>query len=127
MSDASILVINTGSSSLKLGLYVEREGQEHLLFDGLADGIGRSSGTLTMRDTNGQLLRSEALASTTQHEALREAVQWLPELSSGTPRAIGHRVVHGGPQLTTHQRITAKLVEQLQQCVHFAPLHIPMA
>jgi acetate kinase len=127
MPDASILVINTGSSSLKLGLYVEREGKEHLLFDGLADGIGRSSGTLTMRDANGQRLRSEALASTTQHEALREAVQWLAALSSGAPCAIGHRVVHGGPQLTTHQRITAKVIEQLQQCVHFAPLHIPMA
>jgi acetate kinase len=127
MSDASILVINTGSSSLKLGLYIEREGQEHLLFDGLADGIGRSSGTLTMRDASGQPLRSEALVSTTQHDALCEAVKWLAELSSGTPRAIGHRVVHGGPQLTTHQRITQEVLEQLQQCVHFAPLHIPMA
>jgi len=127
MPDASILVINTGSSSLKLGLYVEREGQECLLFDGLADGIGRSSGTLTVRDAGGQVLRSEALASTTQHEALREAVKWLAQLSSGTPCAIGHRVVHGGPRLTTHQRITPEVVEQLQQCVHFAPLHIPMA
>jgi acetate kinase len=127
MPDAVILVINTGSSSLKLGLYVEREGQEHLLFDGLADGIGRSSGTLTMRDANGQVLRSEALSSTTQHEALREAVKWLAELSSGTPSAIGHRVVHGGPRLTTHQRITPEVLDQLRQCVHFAPLHIPMA
>jgi acetate kinase len=127
MPDASILVINTGSSSLKLGLYVEREGQEHLLFDGLADGIGRSSGTLTIRDAGGQVLRSEALASTTQHEALREAVKWLAELSSGTPCAIGHRVVHGGPWLTAHQRITPEVLEQLRQCVHFAPLHIPMA
>jgi acetate kinase len=127
MPDAVILVINTGSSSLKLGLYVERQGQEHLLFDGLADGIGRSSGTLTMRDANGQVLRSEALSSTTQHEALREAVKWLAELSSGTPSAIGHRVVHGGPRLTTHQRITPEVLDQLRQCVHFAPLHIPMA
>jgi acetate kinase len=127
MPDAAILVINTGSSSLKLGLYVEREGQEHLLFDGLADGIGRDSGTLTMRDADGQVVRSEALASTTQHEALREAVKWLAELSSGTPSAIGHRVVHGGPRLTTHQRITPEVLDQLRQCVHFAPLHIPMA
>ncbi|HEX4652601.1 MAG TPA: acetate/propionate family kinase [Granulicella sp.] len=127
MPDAPILVINTGSSSLKLGLYAEREGQEHLLFDGLADGIGRSSGTLTMRDANGQLLRSEILTSTSQHEALREAVQWLTELSPGMPCAIGHRVVHGGPRLTTHQRITPEVLEQLRQCVHFAPLHIPMA
>jgi acetate kinase len=127
MPDASILVINTGSSSLKLGLYGEREGQEHLLFDGLADGIGRESGTLTIRDADGQVLRSQASASTTQHEALREAVKWLAELSSGTPCAIGHRLVHGGPRLTTHQRITPEVLDQLRQCVHFAPLHISMA
>jgi acetate kinase len=127
MPDASILVINTGSSSLKLGLYVERDGQEHLLFGGLAEGIGRGSGTLTIRGAEGEVLRSEALASTTQHEALREAVQWLAELSSGVPCAIGHRVVHGGPRLTTHQRITPEVLDQLRQCVHFAPLHIPMA
>jgi acetate kinase len=127
MPDAAILVINTGSSSLKLGLYAERDGQEHLLFDGLADGIGRDSGTLTIRGAEGKVLRSEALGSTTQHEAMREAVQWLAELSSGVPCAIGHRVVHGGPRLTTHQRITPEVLEQLRQCVHFAPLHIPMA
>ncbi len=97
MPDASILVINTGSSSLKLGIYVEREGREELLFDGLADGIGRQSGTLTLRDADGAVvLRSEKLASTTQQDALGEAVGWLAEFAAGTPAAIGHRVVHGG-------------------------------
>jgi acetate kinase len=127
MSDASILVINTGSSSLKLGLYAEGGGEEQLLFDGLADGVGRSSGTLVMRDAHGRVLRSQSLASTTHHDALREAVHWLGELSPGTPCAIGHRVVHGGPRLTTHQRITPELLQELQYCVHFAPLHIPLA
>ncbi len=36
-------------------------------------------------------------------------------------------MVHGGPRLVTHQRITPELVAELQACVHFAPLHIPMA
>jgi acetate kinase len=127
MSDASILVINTGSSSLKLGLYAERDGEEQLLFDGLVDGVGRSSGMLEMRDGNGRVLRSQNLASATHHDALREAVRWLGELSPGTPCAIGHRVVHGGPRLTTHQRITPEVLQELNQCIHFAPLHIPLA
>ena len=129
MSDtsATILVINTGSSSLKLGLYMERGGEEQLLLDGLADGIGRGGGVLTMRDGAGKVLRSEGLAATTQHDALREVVRWLGELAPTKPAAIGHRVVHGGPRLTEHQRITPEVLQELQACVHFAPLHIPLA
>ena len=44
MSDESILVINTGSSSLKFGLYAPKNGDEQVLLDGLADGIGQSGG-----------------------------------------------------------------------------------
>jgi acetate kinase len=127
MSDASILVINTGSSSLKLGLYGEHEGQERLLFDGLADGIGRSDGMLTLRDANACVLRSERLDAATQQDALRKAASWLADFTTGTPSAIGHRVVHGGPRLTTHQRITPEVLQELRDCVHFAPLHIPIA
>ncbi len=54
MSEQSILVINTGSSSLKFGLYAEKDGDEQVLFDGLADGIGQSSGTLEVKDAAGK-------------------------------------------------------------------------
>ncbi len=126
-SEAPILVINTGSSSLKLGLYVQRDGKEQVLFDGLADGIGQGSGTMQLRDADGKVLRKESHAAATQHEALTQAVAWLQEFGQQTPVAIGHRVVHGGPNLTAHQRITPNLLEELKRCVHFAPLHIPMA
>jgi len=126
-SEAPILVINTGSSSLKLGLYVHRDGKEKVLFDGLADGIGQGSGTMQLRDADRKVLRKESHAAATQHEALTQAVAWLQEFGQQTPVAIGHRVVHGGPNLTTHQRITPELLEELKRCVHFAPLHIPMA
>ena len=127
MPDSSILVINTGSSSLKFGLYSQHDGEEQLLFDGLADGIGRSTGTVELKDAHGKVLRSERLNFTSQHEALDHAARWLTELSATKPSAIGHRVVHGGPRLVTHQRITPALLDELQACVHFAPLHIPMA
>ncbi len=124
----SILVINTGSSSLKFGLYAEQNGgEELLLLDGLADGIGGTGGTLQLKDGNGSTLRSEQRSFKSQSDALNDAVQWLMELSPNKPSAIGHRVVHGGPQLVTHQRITPAVISQLQACVHFAPLHIPLA
>ncbi len=127
MAEQSILVINTGSSSLKFGLYTEKDGDEQVLFDGLADGIGQSSGTLEVKDASGKTLRSDKIGFVSRHDALTHAARWLDELAPGKPYAIGHRVVHGGPRLVTHQRITPELVSELQACVHFAPLHIPMA
>ena len=43
------------------------------------------------------------------------------------PEAIGYRIVHGGPHLREHCRITPKVLDTLRSAVHFAPLHIPPA
>ena len=40
---------------------------------------------------------------------------------------MGHRVVHGGPNLLTHQPITPQVLDELRSAIHFAPLHIPQA
>jgi acetate kinase len=127
MPEAPILVVNTGSSSLKLGLFSVGSGEETLLLDVLADGIGKADGKLTVRDAGGEVLGSEALHAATQPEALFAALPWLTKADAVTPSAIGHRVVHGGPKLTAHQRITTELLRELRACVHFAPLHIPVA
>ena len=78
MPDRSILVINTGSSSLKYGLYARENGEEQLLFGGSADGIARD-GTIDLRDSNDRVLRSEKLNFASQADALDHAVQWLRE------------------------------------------------
>lgn len=125
--DAIILTINTGSSSLKLGIYKATATEPELLFDGLADGIGHDQGKLELKDGAGKSLRSETVNLSTPAEALHHATQWLTEASAPTPTAIGHRVVHGGPRLTAHQLITPELVTELKASIHFAPLHIPPA
>ena len=127
MSDDLILTINSGSSSLKFGLYTEINGQEHLVLEGSADGIGRNSGKIELRNAYGHALRSESRSFASQGDALDCATRWLIEFSPGKPHAIGHRVVHGGPHLLSHQRITPTVLSQLQTCLHFAPLHIPIA
>ena len=125
--DKSILVINTGSSSLKLGVYsIVAEGVQ-LTVEGLADGIGHAGGTLELKDARGCILRSEKASSQSHSDALQHVTAWLGDLSHTNFSAIGHRVVHGGPKLTSHQRITPALVDNLRACVHFAPLHIPLA
>lgn len=127
MSNDLILTINSGSSSLKFGLYTEINGQEHFLLGGSADGIGRNSGKIELRDAYGHVLRSESRNFASQGHALDCATRWLIEFSPGKPLAIGHRVVHGGPNLLSHQQITPTVISHLQTCLHFAPLHIPMA
>src|SRR5438552_9025681 len=127
MQTTPILTINSGSSSLKLGLFIERDGEEHVLFDVLADGVGKREGKLEVRNEARKLVRSEALVSKTQEQALEQVALWLGELQADEPAAIGHRVVHGGPHLTTHQQITPEVFDELQRSVHFAPLHIPSA
>ncbi len=118
MSEGSILVVNTGSSSLKCGVYRD----DRLLFDALADGV-----KLEIKDAGGRTLRSENFAMGTEADALGRIAQWLGDMSMEKPGAIGHRVVHGGPRLVEHQRITPAVLKELQACVHFAPLHIPLS
>ncbi|HEY9279962.1 MAG TPA: acetate/propionate family kinase [Eoetvoesiella sp.] len=127
MSSELILVINSGSASLKFGLCTEINGQEHFHLSGLADGIGLRSGKIELRDAQGFILRSGSGVFASQGDALEQATQWLNEFSYNKPTAVGHRVVHGGPALLSHQRITPAVLTQLRACVHFAPLHIPVA
>src|SRR4051812_16554313 len=107
MSNRLILAINTGSSSLKYGLYAEQNGEEQLLFGGSAQ-----NGTIDLRDADDRVLRSEKRNFASQGDALDLATQWLAELSPEKPCAIGHRVVHGGPRLVAHQRITPALMNE---------------
>ncbi len=121
-----ILVLNSGSSSLKFGVFVEGE-DERLLFEGSADGIGRADGSLTIRSADGAALLAEDHLLESQEQALQKLAGALAEYISDGPVAVGHRVVHGGPKLREHQQITPDMLQQLKAAVHFAPLHIPQA
>lgn len=125
--DNAILVLNSGSSSLKFGLFVPTKTHERLLLEGSADNIGRESGTLQIRSAAGDdLLRRDHILES-QPEALANILSALREIAHATPIAVGHRVVHGGPHLREHQRITPELLSTLEASVHFAPLHIPQS
>ena len=45
----------------------------------------------------------------------------------GAPVAVGHRFVHGGPEIREHQRITPEVLKKLKAAVDYAPLHLPPA
>jgi acetate kinase len=124
---ALILALNSGSSSLKFGVYYRGARDEEPLLTGSADGVGRSNGTLNIRSSDGKSVvqRGNMLAS--QSNALAAVAVTIQEHIHSAPVALGHRIVHGGPNLRAHQIITPQVLENLRSATHLAPLHIPQA
>ncbi len=124
---APILVFNSGSSSLKFGVFGAGTSDEQMLLHGSADGIGRDTGTLRLQSADGSILLQKDHILETQDQALSVLAGALHEHLSESPIAVGHRVVHGGPHLREHTVITSEVLQQLEAAIHFAPLHIPEA
>jgi acetate kinase len=122
-----ILVLNSGSSSLKFGIYRPGATDEEPLLTGSAEGIGRSSGELRVVAADGTSLLRRDSVHESQSDALAALAAVIPENIDSTPVSVGHRVVHGGPNLVRHQIITPQVLDQLGSATHFAPLHIPQA
>jgi acetate kinase len=122
-----VFVLNSGSSSLKFGLYYRRDDDEASLLTGSADGVGQGNGSLRIRSADGKSLVQRESIHESQGHALAVVAEALREHVDFTPIAVGHRVVHGGPNLLAHQLITPKVLDELRAATHFAPVHIPQA
>lgn len=126
----AIITINSGSSSLKLALYSPDSSPDpapKLLAKGAADAIGRSGGSLTITDASGKTIHREDASHESQPEAFTHAAQKLHDITGSAPAAIGYRIVHGGPHLREHCRLTPQVLATLRDATHYAPLHIPAA
>jgi acetate kinase len=125
--DNLILVLNSGSSSLKFGVYRRGATDEEPLLTGTAEGIGRKNGQLHIRSSDGNMLVTRERVHESQRLAFAALAEAIKEHIPAVPVAVGHRIVHGGPRLRTHQLITPQVLDQLRSATHFAPLHIPQA
>jgi acetate kinase len=127
--DDLVLALNSGSSSLKFGIYYRGAGDsdEIPLLAGSAEGVGKSNGSLHIRSSDGNTLIARECIHESQNEALATLAAEVRDYIHAAPVAVGHRVVHGGPHLLEHQFITPRILDQLRAATHFAPLHIPQA
>jgi len=125
--DGIILALNSGSSSLKFGLYRHGATDEEPVLTGSAEGIGRDKGSLHIRAADGTSLIQRDHIHESQSDALAALATAIREHLSRPPVSVGHRLVHGGPKLRKHQLITPQVLDQLRSATHFAPLHIPQA
>jgi acetate kinase len=124
MSDA-ILVLNAGSSSIKVALFdVPARGEPTLLCKGLLDEHGAEP-RLVIKDGDGAVLFDRHRSSTGGEEGLlSDVLNWADGyLASDELVAVGHRVVHGGPHFVQPVRLTGDVVDALQQLTPMAPLH----
>ena len=124
---ATLLALNSGSSSLKFGLY--RMGREaaSCLLEGEAENIGEASSSFHAEDADGHTVLHETSPMPDQRVALARIGQLLNDHQTPPPCVIGHRIVHGGPQLRAHCLIDAKVLQQLEAASVFAPVHTPAA
>jgi acetate kinase len=127
MAALFILVLNSGSSSIKFSVYGTGDGEPRKLHEGAVDGIGTDQGEFWIKDAKGIKLVDETPALPTRAVAFKLVADALHSKDFPSPSAIGHRMVSGGPTVQTNQRITPALIEEMERYKAFAPLHTPIA
>jgi acetate kinase len=126
-SEMEVLALNSGSSSLKFGLYRVGAARAELLVSGEAESIGDPGSKLSAKDAQGKSLLSETAPLPSQREAIARIGKLLADTEQPAPKVIGHRIVHGGPRLRQHCVIDESVLDELEAATAFAPLHTPSA
>jgi acetate kinase len=123
--ELNVLALNSGSSSLKFGLYRVGSSRTQILLSGEAEAIGEENSKFHAQDAHEDALLCELVPIPSQREAIIRIGRFLAESGMPAPAAIGHRIVHGGPKLRQHCVIDDSVLQQLETATAFAPLHIP--
>ena len=122
---AAILVINSGSSSVKFALLSARATLPRF-WSGAIERIGISGSRLSIANTNGGIVVDERCSIADHDAALSLLFETIKRHPEGPPLiAVGHRVVHGGAECDCPLAVDAALEEQLKRLVPLAPLHLP--
>ncbi len=127
-----ILVLNSGSSSIKFKLYDanDADGQFHALCEGQADRIGIDGSTLAY--ARGDEPKEKQFIDLADHKVAIDAIlKQLTDAENGVLGSleelggVGHRVVHGGEDFTASALIDREVVKAIERNSMLAPLHNP--
>ncbi len=124
----TVLVVNAGSSSVKFQLYGTGRGDKlERLVKGQMDGIGVRA-RLRASGADGKTLIDQSYSVEEVRDlpaAMHQVGAWLRDTQKVNLIAVGHRVVHGGPDYDRPVIIDDKVLTQLERYVPLAPLHQP--
>jgi acetate kinase len=123
----TVLALNSGSSSLKFGLYRVSASRTETLLSGVAESIGEATSKFHVRDSQGGTLIHDTASIPGQRDAIVRIGAFLDGSGMRAPAAVGHRIVHGGSKLRRHCMIDQRVMQQLDSAIAFAPLHTPAA
>ena len=120
----NVLVINSGSSSIKFSMFRVDGGAAASpveMYDGELSGIGADSPEFKFKDSDG---RDLAGGKSVKAGSIEEAIRSVEEAvgADGLPKveAVGYRVVHPGAKLQGHQRVTPEVLQALRDAEAFA-------
>jgi acetate kinase len=119
-----ILCLNVGSSSCKFSLFGHGDRS---IASGEVERIGLSGGSLVMRGADGAKLADKHRDFTRPREAITALFDQFVEANVPEAAAVGHRIVHGGPNHIAPERVTPELIDDLRRLTPFAPVHMPGA
>jgi acetate kinase len=122
-----VLTLNAGSSSLKFAIF--DAGPSALIRGEVLD--LEDAPHFTARDAGGAILFEKKWATPRGGESFAMALELVltfanEHLGAGRLAAVGHRVVHGGPNHVVSTIVTPALLAQLETLVPFDPLHMPL-
>ncbi|TDQ24121.1 acetate/propionate family kinase [Tenacibaculum caenipelagi] len=122
-----VLVINSGSSSIKYQLF--EMPQQEVLCSGLIERIGLEIGKVHYKSNNNKVEEEVAIAN--HKSGLERVVDLLLDKKVGVIsstdeiKVVGHRVVHGGSTFTKTTIVTEEVKKKIESLFSLAPLHNP--
>ncbi|WP_269235637.1 acetate/propionate family kinase [Flavobacterium flavigenum] len=122
-----ILIINSGSSSIKYQLMVMPENE--VICSGMIDRIGLETSNITFKTAENSI--EEIVSIPTHKVGLQKVAEMLLDTEKGVIKstseiaAVGHRVVHGGSYFSDTTIITDEVKEKIKELSELAPLHNP--
>ena len=122
----NVLVVNAGSSSLKYQLIETESGT--LKAKGICERIGQSGSLIEHKTADGKKITNN-FEMPNHSVAMKYVVSALTDPDTGCIsdmkeiEAVGHRIVHGGPYYSQSCLVTQDVLDKLELCRDFAPLH----
>lgn len=121
-----MLVINSGSSSIKFSLYKDQSSGLNLFYHGQISDLDTHA-QIKIIDADKKTLVQQKLSTNGHEQGFKVLFSWLADLSlqHGRLIAVGHRVVHGGTYFTQPVIVQKKMMEEMECLIPLAPLHQP--
>jgi acetate kinase len=124
-ADPRILTINGGSSSIKFALFAAGDALRRIM-EGRIERIGLPTAIFRVKGLNQSDSFSRPVTAPDHNVAVGILMDWIEaHVGLDALTAVGHRVVHGGPEYGRPQRITGEMVEKLRGLTLFDPEHLP--